>query len=210
MKIIFLILTIMAIHTFIYGQYVVYGNYNRSTYSANGDLMIGKQFNSHLLSVGLRINDPKSSTEPLPNIDVHPTNFSEMLGVKINYKYFPKTNLAIDPYFLISGEYSHSPLRSDYLSEMSADSVKNPKDYLQYYHGWVRLTDPYHIYDLRLGLGFTADVTKNIYFNINFGSGLTWMNYDEGDYIIVFHGGPGINNYFGVGIGYRFQSKSKG
>ncbi len=179
-------------------------DYNRSTYSSNVGITVGKQFKAHQISLGLRINDPKSSSRPLYNIDVHPTNFKEMLGVKLNYKYYIKTNLKVHPFLMLSSEYSHSPLRSDYLGEMDRDRVIDPDDYFQYYAGFVRLTGLYHIFDQRIGLGFTADITETFNFSIYGGSGLTWMTYDTGN-LNVYMPGAGVNNFFGLGFGYTFK-----
>ncbi len=186
------------------GQVVLGLDYNVSTYSTNIGLAIGKQFDMHLLSVGLRINDPKSSSEPLDRINLHPTNFKESLAVKVNYKYFFTTNLRVQPYLMISSEYSHCPLRADYLADLSSDSIINPNPYYQYYIGFEHLTGAYHIFDERIGIGFSADISESILFTIYGGSGLTWMKYDKGSLIIALPG-PSINNFFGLGFGFRFK-----
>lgn len=178
-------------------------DYNVSTYSTNLGFTFGKQFNSHLFMVGLRINDPKSSSEPLDKINLHPTNFKESLGVKFSYRYFINTSLKINPYIMVTSEYSHCPLRADYLSELSSDSIINPNSYYQYYIGFVHLTGAYHVFDERIGIGFSADISEHFYFTIYGGSGLTWMKYDKGTLIIAMPG-PSINNFFGLGLGYSF------
>lgn len=200
-----LILTsILFCCTVVRAQIVVGSDYNGSTYGTNLGISVGKQFESHFISLGLRINDAKSSTEPLENINVHPTNLKESLGFKINYKYFIKTNLAVKPFVMFASEYTHCPIRADYLSELSSDSIINPNYNFQYYIGAVRLTDPYHIFDGRIGIGFTADITERFFFALYGGSGLTWMKYDEGDLYVALPG-PAVNNFFGIGFSYRIQ-----
>ena len=44
------------------GQVFTEVDYIGSTYSNNIGITVGKQYNAHEISVGLRINDPKSST----------------------------------------------------------------------------------------------------------------------------------------------------
>ncbi len=185
------------------GQVFTEVDYIGSAYSNNIGIIIGKQYNAHEISFGLRINDPKSSTEPLENINVHPTKFAEYFGLKINYRYYFNTNLKIEPYLMLSGEYSHSPLRADYLTELSRDKIIEPNDYYSYYIGFVHLTGAYHVLDTRIALGFKTDITDNLFFTIYGGSGLTWMKYDEGN-IIISMPGPSVNNFFGMGLGYRF------
>ncbi|MBK8344429.1 MAG: hypothetical protein IPL12_14595 [Bacteroidetes bacterium] len=145
------------------GQVFTEVDYIGSTYSNNIGITVGKQYNAHEISFGLRINDPKSSTEPLENINVHPTKFDGYFGLKINYRYYFKTNLKIEPYLMLSGEYSHSPLRADYLSELSRDKIIEPNDNYSYYIGFVHLTGAYHVLDTRIALGFKP-ILPIIYF----------------------------------------------
>ena len=185
------------------GQVFTEVDYIGSTYSNNIGIIVGKQYNAQEISFGLRINDPKSSTEPLENINLHPTKFAEYFGLKINYRYYFNTKLKVNPFVMLSSEYSHSPLRSDYLSEIDRDRVIDPDDYFQYYAGFVHLTGLYHIFDQRIGLGFSAEVTDNLLFTIYGGSGVTWMKYDTGS-IYIYLPGPAVNNFFGMGLRYRF------